>query len=180
MKSKFLGLYSLLFLKSVFLFVLLAFLSYRNPTYNSLVLLAVVSSIFIFQLLILLSDFTNQIRRIVWIMSYLFGLSLLININKEWFILSWKYQLIIFLFILFCLFSLRFISKVNKRFLLMSFINNLAFCVYLAFLVFYNIVEELYFNITTGLIIYSILFSLIIAFKSRISINKGQIQEVDK
>jgi hypothetical protein len=64
--------------------------------------------------------------------------------------------------------------------LLMSFINNLAFCVYLVFLVFYNIVEELYFNITTGLIIYSILFSLIIAFKSRISINKGQIQEVDK
>jgi hypothetical protein len=180
MKSKFLGLYSLLFLKSVFLFFLLAFLSYRNPTYNTLVLLAVASSVFILQLLIYLSDLTNQMRRIVWIMSYLFGLSLLININKEWFILSWKYQLIIFLFILFCLFSLRFISKVNKIFLLMSFINNLAFCVYLAFLVFYNIVEELYFNISTGLIIYSILFSLIIAFKSRISINKGQIQEVDK
>lgn len=166
MKSKFLNFHSFLFLTTLIFFIALSFLSYRNPTYNSLVFLAIVSSIFVFQLMIVLSDFKNNIQRIAWAMSYLFGFSLAINFSKEWFLLSWKYQLIILIFVIFFVFNLRFISKLKKWILLLMFINNFLFCGYLIFIVVHNFEDAIFFDIAKWLSIYMVLFSGIISISS--------------
>lgn len=167
MKSKFLNFPAFLFLTTLFFFFAASYLSYINPTYNYFVSLGIVSSIFVFQLLIVLSDFTIKTRRILWSVSYLFGFSLVINFNKELFLLSWKYQLIIFVFVLYLIFSLRFISNVNKWILLLMFFNNFFFCGYLLFVVTYSFEDAIYFDIAKWLSVYMISFSALISFAGK-------------
>lgn len=169
MKSKFLNFYKFSFLITIFLLISLSYLSYRNPIYNHLILLAIVSIIFIFQYLVILSDFNNNSIRILWVLSYLMGLSIAINFNKEWFLLSWKYQLIIIVFMLYFTFILNFISKVKKWILLLLFLNNFLFCGYLLYIVMYNFEDIIYFEIAKWLSIYMILSSVVLSLNSRLS-----------
>ncbi len=179
MKNKFQILPKFLFVKSFVLFILFSYLAYRNLTFNSLVLMAVFSSLFVQQLIIVLSELKNGVRLIVWILSYFVSLSFLMNLDKEWFFLTWKYQVIIFLFILLNLFNLRFVSKRNKLLVIVSFINTLVFCLFLGYTVYSNFDEPFYFNITKALMIYTILFSIVLSLSRR---KKGQkvVESKDK
>ena len=167
MKNKFLILRTFLIVKSFFLFILFLFLSYRNPSFNLFVLLAVFSTLFVQQLFIVLSEFRNGIRLVVWPLSYLVSLSFLINVNKDWFFLTWKYQLIIFLFILLNLFNLRFISKINKLLVFLAFVNSLVLCLFLGYTAFTNFEEPFYFQLAKGLTIFTIVFSIFISFSKQ-------------
>jgi hypothetical protein len=167
MKNKFLNLRTFLIIKSLFLFILFLFLSYRNLSFNSFVLLAVFSTLFVQQIIIVLSEFKNWIRLVVWPLSYLVSLSFLINVNKEWFFLTWKYQLIIFLFILLNLFNLRFISKINKLLVFLAFVNSLVLCLFLGYTAFTNFEEPFYFQLAKGLTIFTIVFSIFISFSKQ-------------
>ena len=167
MKNKFLILRTFLIVKSFFLFILFLFLSYRNLSFNSFVLLAVFSTLFVQQIIIVLSEFKNWIRLVVWPLSYLVSLSFLINVNKDWFFLTWKYQLIIFLFILLNLFNLRFISKINKLLVFLAFVNSLVLCLFLGYTTFTNFEEPFYFQLAKGLTIFTIVFSIFISFSKQ-------------
>jgi hypothetical protein len=129
--------------------------------------LAVFSTLFVQQLIIVLSEFKNGIRLVVWPLSYLVSLSFLINVNKDWFFLTWKYQLIIFLFILLNLFNLRFISKINKLLVFLAFVNSLVLCLFLGYTAFTNFEEPFYFQLAKGLTIFTIVFSIFISFSKQ-------------
>lgn len=167
MKNKFLILRTFLIVKSFFLFILFLFLSYRNPSFNLFVLLAVFSTLFVQQLIIVLSEFRNGIRLVVWPLSYFVSFSFLINVNKDWFFLTWKYQLIMFLFILLNLFNLRFISKINKLLVFLAFVNSLVLCLFLGYTTFTNFEEPFYFQLAKGLTIFTIVFSIFISFSKQ-------------
>ena len=179
MRNRFLNLQRILFLKSLILTLIFGFFSYKSPQFYFLVLTASFASILIFQFFILLSEFTIQIERIVWPLSYLLGFSFLFNLNKEWLFTYWKYQLVVYLFILLCIFSLRFIFSVNKWFLTLSFVNNTLYSVCLWLLILTNFEEEFYFNLAKGFTIYMILFAVLISISGRKTNNKIENSGVD-
>jgi hypothetical protein len=129
--------------------------------------LAVFSTLFVQQLIIVLSEFRNGIRLVVWPLSYFVSFSFLINVNKDWFFLTWKYQLIMFLFILLNLFNLRFISKINKLLVFLAFVNSLVLCLFLGYTTFTNFEEPFYFQLAKGLTIFTIVFSIFISFSKQ-------------
>jgi len=167
MKNRFLYLPRILFLKSSISVIIFVFFSLSSPSFNLLVLSTSFASIFIFQLFIVLSDFTIRIQSILWSLSYLFGLSVLLNLNKDWFFISWKYQSIIFLFVILSMFTLRFISIMNKRLLYIAFLNNVLYSFCLWILVMNDIEEELYFDLTKIFTVYMILFAVFISLINR-------------
>lgn len=167
MKNRFLYLPRILFLKSLLLSIIFGFFAFWSPTFNLLVLFASFTSILIFQFFIVLSEFKIQIKRIVWPLSYLLGLSLLFNLSKEWLFISWKYQLIVLVFSLLSLFNLRFISSMNKWVVVLAFFNSILYSIWLVILVRNNFNEDFYFDLAKIFTGYMILFTVIISIADR-------------
>lgn len=174
MKNSVLNLPRILFLKSLLLSLIFGILSNRNPTFNILILFFSFTSISGFQFFIFFSGFKKQMQIIIWISSYLFGLCFLFNLNKEWFFISWKYQLISFLFCLLFLFNLRFIYSRKKWLVILAFINIVLYSFWLVILVIYNVKEENYFNLSIGFTSYIILFSIFISTSRGKEINEKE------
>jgi len=161
------NLFKILFVKSILLFLVCGIYSYTKPSYNVFVFFTASFGIFIIQLMLIFSELKKRLLKILWIFSYIIGISLLFNLNKQFFSITWKYQLILFLFFVFCSFSIRFFSNVSKRVIILSFLNNVLFCGYLFFIVWNNFENEIYSNIAKGLIIYMIVYGVFISVLSK-------------
>jgi hypothetical protein len=174
MKNRFHFLPKIVFAKSLLLFLCFAFIVYRSPTYNSLVLFSTVTIIFLVQLFILFSNYKTLIRKIIWPCSYILGLSFLLNLNKEWLFLSWKYQFIFLLFVLFSMVYLRFISRINNWFLFFAFLNSFIFLGYSWIIVWNNLEDEIYFTVAKWFTYYLIFLAIIMTASSRRTSNKAE------
>jgi hypothetical protein len=119
------------------------------------------------QLEINMLDFKNRTSYLFLTLSLFFSSTIFFNLNRDWLLYSWKYQLVLFVMILFTYWYYKLSITQNVILSSISFIFLFFYGSFLCILIAKNIELEFYFNIAQGYTIFLLALGIFLSIKNQ-------------